>query len=581
LATASFAFQRTHAWRVGCLILGFVVFSSPILAQRMHGEALPFPAVTIVFALVVVLILATWRVYQIDTDAGFALGHASAVVGTSAAALLALAAWRFVDLIVWSPYTADMLLVTREAIRRLLKGHDPYALYHVPWEAPLPYGPVLWGPFLIPQMLHADYRLVTVVGELFVPLCCGLVAIVEAGRSRLVAAGAWIVLLAAIVFDPDLMMFTTGGHTPGYWPLLPLFAAFATAENWPAAAFVLALLVAGRSTMVALVPVFAMAVWIHNRRQAVRVFAIWAIALLVLLLPFALWDVHAFWYGMVASYPRVIKQVVWTSADGGAIRTIGVTGWLLAHHLERFAEATQIVALALVYALAWRALHRGARPLPWMGIALLTFSMTTLWPVFYIYFDVLLFFVSAAIADTIGAIRPRLLVGIWAVAIAVLAMTAGAMLVASSASHSVIEAGSPDGARALSQGFSEPESDGGRRFAWVRGLTAGIVLPRDSIAAAEIVVTGQPVIIAGGRPQTVTATLNGSLLGTVFAGAGWQAVRFRAPRSAWQVGSNDLQLAFAQVNRPADVGLGRDRREAAFALSRVDVVPDDDGRSPR
>ena len=32
-----------------------------------------------------------------------------------------------------------------------------------------------------------------------------------------------------------------------------------------------------------------------------------------------------------------------------------------------------------VYALAWRALRRGARPEPWFVLALLTFSMTTFW----------------------------------------------------------------------------------------------------------------------------------------------------------------------------------------------------------
>ena len=69
----------------------------------MRGEALSFPAVTIVFALVVVLIAATWRVYRVETGAGFALGGASAVAAAAAGALLAFAAWRLVDLIMWTP----------------------------------------------------------------------------------------------------------------------------------------------------------------------------------------------------------------------------------------------------------------------------------------------------------------------------------------------------------------------------------------------------------------------------------------------------------------------------------------------
>ena len=38
--------------------------------------------------------------------------------------------------------------------------------------------------------------------------------------------------------------------------------------------------------------------------------------------------------------------------------------------------------------------------LPWMGFALLAFSMTTLWPVTYIYFDVALLFICASLAET-------------------------------------------------------------------------------------------------------------------------------------------------------------------------------------
>ena len=149
----------------------------------------------------------------------------------------------------------------------------------------------------------------------------------------------------------------------------------------------------------------------------------------LLLLPFAIWDVQSFWYGMVTSYRRVIKHVVWGAADQGAIRTIGITGWLLSHHLERFVEVTQLCALAIVYAVAWRALRRGARPLPWMGCALLTFSMTTLWPVSYIYFDVLLLFVSAAAAETLGRPSPRAIAEGWAMMLATAIVLVGTSIV--------------------------------------------------------------------------------------------------------------------------------------------------------
>ena len=86
-----------------------------------------------------------------------------------------------------NPYRADMLIVLREATRRVLSGGNPYSTYHAydaPWETLLPYGPVFWGPYLLPQLLHVDFRVITIVGELFVPVWCGVAAAIEAGRGR-------------------------------------------------------------------------------------------------------------------------------------------------------------------------------------------------------------------------------------------------------------------------------------------------------------------------------------------------------------------------------------------------------------
>src|SRR5207248_3311577 len=58
------------------------------------------------------------------------------------------------------PQRADMLVVIREGIARFLQWKNPYTIYHVPWDAPLPYGPVLWLPFAIPYVLHVDIRVV-------------------------------------------------------------------------------------------------------------------------------------------------------------------------------------------------------------------------------------------------------------------------------------------------------------------------------------------------------------------------------------------------------------------------------------
>src|SRR5437867_3998714 len=403
--------ERSDAWRVLMLAAAFVIVSGPTWSLRLRGQPISFPWLTLAFGLVILLVVTGWGHRPIPATSACTFRSATTIaMALASVSVLLVGVERWVDLILWNPldpWRSDMLVVTREAVRRFLSGHDPYAIYHVPWEAPLPYGPLLWGPFGVAEALRLDVRVVSIAGEIFVPILCGVVAIVEAGRTRALQAAMWVVLLMAIVFNPDLAVFTAGAYTPAYWPLLPLFAVGVAGERWEAAALTLGLLVAGRSTMVSLVPVLLMAVWIADRARLMKTAAILLTTVTLLLLPFALWDVQSFWYGMVTSYPRVIKSVVWGAADQGAIRTIGITGWLLSHHLERFVEVTQVCALAMVYAVAWRALRRGARPLPWMGCALLTFSMTTLWPVSYIYFDVLLLFVSTAAAEALGRPSPR------------------------------------------------------------------------------------------------------------------------------------------------------------------------------
>ena len=89
-----------------------------------------------------------------------------------------------------------MLVVIQLAIRRLLQGGNPYTIYHVPWDVPLPYGPVMWAPLIVPSLLHADVRFVTLAGVLFVPIACGDLG-GRVGRARRTRAGAGVAGRAA------------------------------------------------------------------------------------------------------------------------------------------------------------------------------------------------------------------------------------------------------------------------------------------------------------------------------------------------------------------------------------------------
>ncbi|MEP7304154.1 MAG: hypothetical protein ABJA98_01425 [Acidobacteriota bacterium] len=593
--------ERIIVVRVVLVAIGVGVLASPSWLQASWSGSSLFPAVSIVFTLVVAALVASWDRPPPQATIGRAAGAANAtshtvrpgaavdtegsrvrrygllasiVAGAAAMVLVGLATQRFVDAVLLNPpdpNRGDMLTVIELAGRRFLRGRDPYASYQLPWQVYLPYGPPLWGPFLLPQMLRIDLRLLTASGQLVVPVCCGVVAVFEAARARLISAAACLLLLATFVFNPDLLRFVTVGHTPAYWPLLPLLAILTAGERWHAAAAVLGVLIAGRTTMTALVPVFMMTVWLRDRSRVLSAGLILTAAVLALLLPFLLWDPAAMWRGMVTNYVQGIKQIVWRSNDGGAIYTIGLTGWLLSHGLERFVELSQACALAVVYVLAWRALRRGASALPYMGFGLFAFSMTTVWPVYYVHFDVVVLLASAALAETVAAIPLRRAIGGWAAAIVcAIGLVAGTVRMMAAPAPS-IAVDLADGRNLLRHGFSRLEDDGARKYRWIVSTRAVTLLPRSSASAADLVVTAEPFAPKAGGPLTVTAVLNGTSLGTTQVDGGWQALRFRVPASTWRIGANELILDFPPARSPKELGLSDDPRHLVMAVQRIDV----------
>src|SRR6185369_16884180 len=157
-------------------------------------------------------IVVTWpRPAGAPVAADIFMRPAAAIAAAVAAALIVVVAYRWTRILVWQSYQADMLIVIREATRRFLSGRTPYATYRTydaPWNIAMPYGPGLWGPFLVAQLLRLDFRFLTIAGELFVPAWCGVAAIVESARGRIAGAAAWLAVLAALLVAFDLQGFT-------------------------------------------------------------------------------------------------------------------------------------------------------------------------------------------------------------------------------------------------------------------------------------------------------------------------------------------------------------------------------------
>jgi len=163
-------------------------------------------------------------------------------------------------------------------------------------------------------------------------------------------------------------------------------------------------------------------------------------------------------------------------------------------------EPVQIAVMLTLYAGIAVMIKRGRRPLPWMVLALFVFSMTTLWPVIYLYFDVCVLLVCGALAESTAARTPRLAIawiGLVAASAAVVAIAALAILPVNPA----IDAGTDADRPYLYSGFSSGERDGAATFAWVNGTRGEILIPRRSRRDATLDIVCQPNLPTPGAVQ--------------------------------------------------------------------------------
>jgi hypothetical protein len=547
--------------RCGLLALNFLLLSS-------HS----YVVATLLVTLVNIFLILIWDSGKAGDPNRRAALAGPLAIGVVATLVLFAACQAWVHEILIRPHDsqrADMLIVIQLGMRRLLHGNNPYTIYDVPWPAPLPYGIVMWAPMLIPHLLHADVRFATIAGALFVPAACAIAAVAEARLGRFAIAVAWLATMAAVAFNVPMRDFIAIGHTPTYWPLLALFAWLVARERWYAAALACGLLIVARTTMVSIAPVFLIAVWHSARPRLAGCVALLAAAALLPFLPFALADWPALRYAVYGSYQTVMKTFVWTSTTW-VQHTIGITGWLVARGWQSAVERIQIVVLLGVYTASWFAIRHGRRPLPWLALALLAFSMTTLWPVIYLYFDVFLLLVSGALADTSIARQGRL-AWVWFGAAAASAVVLLSSAVAMVPNEVSIDMGKSADRPFLYAGFSNDERRADTTYAWINGTHAEVVVPRRSRTDATIDIIVEPYLPTRDTVQLMSVTLNGTVLGTVTLREGWQRVSLAAPPSAWLIGVNEVNLALSSAISPFEAGRGDDTRRLSAAIDRLNV----------
>ncbi len=312
---------RSARWPLGALLIAldfWTLSSGESLSLAVRRTLNVYTVGTLVLIVLNMAPVAAWPpalpAEGPASDPGTRLSRAAAALLVMAGAvLLFLAAQRIIEplfLTDLDPSRADMLVLVREGLSSLVRGASPYQMYHVPWEAPLSYGPALWAPFLLPFVLQMDIRFMTAFGQLFMSSLCFVVAAQAVRRRRAAVAAGLALLGAGILANTAYLDFAVIGHTPSYWPLLAAFSlVWTTPRHTVAAAALLGLLVDARTTMMALVPVFLLTEWLRGERRWSVPLALAAGALLPFL-PFLIANPRGLAYAMYGVYLPTIKGFV-------------------------------------------------------------------------------------------------------------------------------------------------------------------------------------------------------------------------------------------------------------------------------
>jgi hypothetical protein len=127
-----------------------------------------------------------------------------------------------------------------------------------------------------------------------------------------------------------------------------------------------------------------------------------------------------------------------------------------------------------------------------------------------------------------------------------------------------------DDSWALGDGFHAAEKDGPITFRWAAS-PATVLIPLDHAAPLTVQVRVEAFTYPGATPQTLSLTVNGRTFGPVPVPDHWATLEFATGVEAWGARANRLELDFARVRSPADVGLSGDTRPLAAAVDYIRV----------
>lgn len=201
----------------------------------------------------------------------------------------------------------------------------------------------------------------------------------------------------------------------------------------------------------------------------------------------------------------------------------------------------------------------------------LAFSMTSIWPIIYLYYDVFIGVAAALAAHVLaGRMTDRAVSAVTALTCAAAMMVFGVAAFEPGAAYTV-DVGTPASVGLTGGGFGQdsPVVANGRTFVWVEGDVARVRLPRAGWSGASLHVIGRAHRPRDHEPQLVAAILNGHRLGLAVLGSEWTDASFAAPRHVWNYGFNLLELRFRYASQAADT-LAPRQLSAAIDAIKVD-----------
>ena len=285
------------------IILFSLVPASHNVLSRLVGSSGAYALGTVLMLGLVAAMPAVWPQRGNSGDDVRTRPIVALTIAFAGITLLAVVAFKLLATVFAGPLDpnrGDMLVIIEHAISLFREGGNPYSIHKVPWDAPLSYGPVLWLPFVVPHVLRIDLRVITLAMQFVVPLSLFVAAAFTVRRGGTAKSISLLSLALALTFNPDLQRFHAIGHTQIYWPLLLAFTGLLASRRYTAAAVVLGLMVAARTTFVSIVPVFFLSL-VSSRVLTVRQVAAFVIAAAVPFLPFLIADPEKLRYAMFGS----------------------------------------------------------------------------------------------------------------------------------------------------------------------------------------------------------------------------------------------------------------------------------------